>query len=106
MKIAKNPVPILLVACVIAVIGFQIDSYIPIQTNENTFVPSDMPAKVLNDKVTRMYGATSTAPIYLNGDGVSSLVTIKWIKQFQDDELNRHSRVYGCDQYCYLCPCL
>ena len=95
MKIAKNPVPILLVACVIAVIGFQMDSYIPIQTNENTFVPSDMPAKVLNDKVTRMYGATSTAPIYLNGDGVSSLSTIKWMKQFQDDELNRHSEFTG-----------
>ena len=104
MKIAKNPVPILLVACVIAVIGFQIDSYIPIQTNENTFVPSDMPAKVLNDKVTRMYGATSTVPIYLNGDGVSSLVTIKWIKQFQDDELNRHSRAYGSDQYRHVYP--
>ncbi len=95
MKIAKNPVPILLVACVIAVIGFQIDSYIPIQTNENAFVPSDMPAKVLNDKVTRMYGATSTAPIYLNGDGVSSLNTIQWMKQFQDDELNRHSEFTG-----------
>lgn len=95
MKIAKNPVPILLVACVIAVVGFQIDSYIPIQTNENTFVPSDMPAKVLNDKVTRMYGATSTAPIYLNGDGVSSLATIKWMKQFQNDELNRHSEFTG-----------
>jgi uncharacterized protein len=95
MKIAKNPVPILLVACVIAVIGFQMDSYIPIQTNENTFVPSDMPAKVLNDKVTRMYGATSTAPIYLNGDGVSSLSTIKWMKQFQEDELNRHSEFTG-----------
>jgi uncharacterized protein len=95
MKIAKNPVPILLVACVIAVIGFQMDSYIPIQTNENTFVPSDMPAKVLNDKVTRMYGATSTAPIYLNGDGVSSLSTIKWMKQFQEDELNRHSEFSG-----------
>jgi len=95
MKIAKNPVPILLIACVIAVIGFQMDSYIPIQTNENTFVPSDMPAKVLNDKVTRMFGATSTAPIYLNGDGISSLAAIKWMKQFQDDELNRHSELTG-----------
>ncbi|MEI6292512.1 MAG: hydrophobe/amphiphile efflux-3 (HAE3) family transporter [Methanomicrobiales archaeon] len=95
MKIAKNPVPVLLIACVIAVIGFQMDSYIPIQTNENTFVPSDMPAKVLNDKVTRMFGATSTAPIYLNGDGISSLATIKWMKQFQDDELNRHSELTG-----------
>ena len=95
VKIAKNPVPILLIACMAAVIGFQLDAYIPIQTNENTFVPQDMPAKVLNDKVTRMFGATSTAPIYISGDGVSSLQTIQWMKQFQDDELNRHSELTG-----------
>jgi hydrophobe/amphiphile efflux-3 (HAE3) family protein len=95
MKIAKNPVPVLLIACVIAVIGFQVDSYIPVQTNENAFVPSDMPAKVLNDKMTRMFGSTSTAPIFLNGDGVSSLSNIKWMKQFQDDELKRHSEFTG-----------
>lgn len=95
VKISKNPVPILLVAGIIAVIGFQVDGLIPIQTNENAFVPPDMPAKVLNDKVTRMYGASSTVPIYLYGDGVNSLTAIKWIKQFQDDELNRHSELTG-----------
>ena len=76
-------------------IGFQVDGLIPIQTNENAFVPPDMPAKVLNDKVTRMYGASSTVPIYLYGDGVNSLTTVKWIQQFQDDELNRHSEFTG-----------
>ncbi|HTY15063.1 MAG TPA: hydrophobe/amphiphile efflux-3 (HAE3) family transporter [Methanoregulaceae archaeon] len=95
VKISKNPVPVLLVAGIIAVIGFQVDGLIPIQTNENAFVPPDMPAKVLNDKVTRMYGASSTAPIYLYGDGVNSLSAIKWMKQFQDDELNRHSELTG-----------
>jgi hydrophobe/amphiphile efflux-3 (HAE3) family protein len=95
VKIAKNPVPVLLIAGMIAVIGFQVDVLIPIQTNENTFVPADMPAKIMNDKVTRMFGATSTAPIYLYGDGINSLDTIKWMKQFQDEELSRHGELTG-----------
>jgi uncharacterized protein len=95
VKISKNPIPILLVAGIIAVIGFQVDGLIPIQTNENAFVPPDMPAKVLNDKVTRMYGASSTVPIYLYGDGVNTLTTVQWIQQFQNDELNRHSEFTG-----------
>ena len=48
VKIAKNPVPILLVAGLIAVIGFQLDAVIPINSNENSFVPSDMPGKDLH----------------------------------------------------------
>ena len=45
VKIAKNPIPILLIAGMIALIGFQIDPQIPIETSENAFVPSDMPGK-------------------------------------------------------------
>ena len=55
VKIAKNPVPILLIAALIAVIGFQIDPLIPIEANQNNFVPSDMPAKIQMDKVTRSW---------------------------------------------------
>ena len=35
VKIAKNPIPILLIAGMIALIGFQIDPQIPIETSEN-----------------------------------------------------------------------
>ncbi len=45
VKIAKNPIPILLIAGMVALIGFQIDPQIPIETSENSFVPSDMPGK-------------------------------------------------------------
>ncbi len=93
VKIAKNPIPILLVAALIAVIGFQIDAIIPIETSEKTFVPSDMPAKIQMDKVGRVIGSTDTATISIAGQSVTDLDTIKWIKDFQDYELSRHSEL-------------
>jgi hypothetical protein len=93
VRIAKNPVPVLLVAALIAVIGFQIDPLIPIETNENTFVPTDMPAKIQMDKVTRIIGSTTTADFYIQGGRVTDLDTIQWIDKFETYELARHDEL-------------
>jgi len=93
VKIAKNPVPLLLVVGLIAVIGFQLDSIIPIDSNENSFVPSDMPAKISMDTVGRVIGSTDSATIYFEGQSVTDLDTLKWMKQFQDYELSHHSEL-------------
>ena len=93
--IAKNPVPILLVAGLIALIGFQIDATIPVNSDENAFVPSDMPAKINMDKVTRVIGATSTADLLVQGSRVTDLDTVIWIKEFQDYELAHHAEMTG-----------
>jgi len=93
VKIAKNPVPILLIAMLIAVIGFQLDPLIPIEANENNFVPSDMPAKIQIDQVTRVLGSTSTADFYIQGARVTDLDTIQWIQTFQDYELSHHPEI-------------
>jgi hydrophobe/amphiphile efflux-3 (HAE3) family protein len=93
MKIAKNPVPILLVVGLIAIIGFQLDAVIAIETNENAFVPSDMPAKIQMDKVGRVIGSTDTAAIYVEGPSVTDLDAIRWMKKFQDYELSHHAEL-------------
>jgi hydrophobe/amphiphile efflux-3 (HAE3) family protein len=90
VKIAKNPIPILLVAGLIALIGFQIDPTIPVQSDEKAFVPSDMPAKINIDKVTRIIGATSSADFLVQGSRVTDLDTVIWMKKFQDYELSHH----------------
>jgi hydrophobe/amphiphile efflux-3 (HAE3) family protein len=95
VKIAKNPIPVLLVAGLIALIGFQIDTTIPVDSNENAFVPSDMPAKINMDKVTRIIGATTTADLLVRGSRVTDLDTVKWIQQFQDYELSHHVEITG-----------
>jgi uncharacterized protein len=95
VKIARNPVPVLLVAALIAMIGFQIDPTIPVESSENAFVPSDMPAKINIDKVTRIIGATSTADLLVQGSRVTDLDTVIWIKEFQDYELSHHTEMTG-----------
>ena len=95
VRIAKNPIPVLLIAGLVALIGFQIDATIPVESNENAFVPSDMPAKINIDKVTRIIGATSTADLLVQGSRVTDLGTIQWMKEFQDYELAHHSQITG-----------
>ncbi|TAJ44126.1 efflux RND transporter permease subunit [Methanofollis fontis] len=97
VKIARNPVPILLVLALVAVVGIQMDSEVPISTDEQTFVPSDMPAVVDLKKVTRTMGSTSTLPVYVRGDDVASLDAIQWIYDFGEYEMTHNDKVTGVE---------
>ena len=76
---ANKAIIIVLFFAVFAFAGYQIDSTIPIDTDEETFVPQDMPA--LNDlkKITRTAGSTETLPIDVRGDYVYDPVTLAWM---------------------------
>jgi hydrophobe/amphiphile efflux-3 (HAE3) family protein len=93
VKIAKNPIPILLIAACIAFIGLQIDPTIPVESNENTFVPSSMLAKINLDKITRIMGSTDTADFLVQGSRVTDLDTVIWLAEFQDYELSHHAEL-------------
>jgi uncharacterized protein len=93
--IAKRPIQILLVVVIIAIIGIQLDTRIPVNTDENSFVPSDMPAKVSLDKVTRVLGSVTTIPLLVSGSDVLSLDTITWMKKFSDFEKKTESKITG-----------
>ena len=88
VKIAKNPIPILLIAVCIAFIGYQIDPAIPVQSDENAMVPTGMPAKINIDKVTRIMGSTDTADFLVQGSRITDLDTVIWMKEFQEYELS------------------
>ena len=64
-------------------------------SDENTFVPSDMPAKINMEKVTRVIGATSTADFFVQGSRVTDLDTMIWMKEFQDYEVSHHAEITG-----------
>jgi hypothetical protein len=95
VKIAKNPIPILLIAVCIAFIGFQIDPTIPVISDEKAFVPSDMPAKINIDKVNRIIGSTDTADFLVQGSRVTDLDTVIWIQEFQEYELSHNPELTG-----------
>lgn len=94
-KIAGNPVPVILLFGMIAVIGFQIDSAIPINTDEDTFVPADMPAVIDMSKITRVIGSTDTLPVFIQSDDIYHQDTLLWIKEFQEYELAENEKIIG-----------
>ncbi len=94
-KIAKNPIPIILFVFLVAAIGFQLDNMVPISADEKTFVPSEMPALVDMNKVTRAMGATSTIPIVVSGENVVNPLTLEWIQDFGQYEVTRNDKITG-----------
>ena len=91
--IAKRPISVLMIVLLVAFIGIQLDSSIPVNTDENSMVPPDMPSKTTLDKVTRTIGATSSAPIVIHGSDILSLDSIRWMKEFTDLEVKTRSKI-------------
>jgi len=94
-KVAKNPVPVLLLIGLIALVGYQLDDQIIVNTNEDTFVPKDMPAKIYLDKVSRALGSAASTPIIVRSENVLSLDTIQWMIDFQNYEETHNSKITG-----------
>jgi hydrophobe/amphiphile efflux-3 (HAE3) family protein len=93
LGMAKRAVPLLILVGLVALVGFQLDNAIPINTNEDTFVPQDMPAVMDLKKVTRVMGSTSGLTVYIRGDDVTGVDTITWMDGFQDYELGNHDEM-------------
>jgi len=92
-KIARVPIPVILVLGLVALAGVQMDTYVPISTDEHTFVPDDMPAVVDIKKVTRTMGSTLTLPIYISGDTVLSPEGIRWIDEYGEYAVAKHGEI-------------
>ena len=94
-RVAKSAVPVLILCAMVAFIGFQLDQEIIINTNEDSFVPQDMPAVIDLNKVSRTMGSTSSLPIYVRGDNVIDAQTIAWMHRFQQYEVARNDKITG-----------
>lgn len=95
VKIAKNPIPVIVVLLMLAVIGFQLDERVIIDTDEDSMVPQGMPAKVSMDKLGSVIGSTSTITTFIKADSVKDIDTIKWIDGFGDYALNKQNDLTG-----------
>jgi hypothetical protein len=94
-KVAKNPVPVLLVIGCIALVGFMLDDQIIVNTDEDTFVPKDMPAKIYLDKVSRAMGSPASTPVLIRSENVLSVTTIQWMTDFQHYEEMHNAKITG-----------
>jgi hydrophobe/amphiphile efflux-3 (HAE3) family protein len=93
--VSRNPVPVLIFCILIAFVGFQMDNEIIVNTDEKTFVPANMPAKVNLDKVKRTMGETQTTPVLVRGDDVLSPEALRWISEFSLYEETHNSKITG-----------
>jgi len=100
--IAKHAVPVLLICALIGVVGFLMDAEIAINTNEETFVPQDMPALINLKKVSRTMGSTASLPLYVRSDNVLDIGTVRWMYEFQRYEERHNSKITGSESIASL----
>ncbi len=81
-RIARAPVLVLVLVLMLAGIGMVIDDLIPIDTTEDSMVPSDMPAKVVMDKVTNLLGSQTPVELVLTGSDLTSLESLQWMDRY------------------------
>jgi len=93
LKMAKNPVIVLVILGMVAVVGIQMDGLVPISSDEETFVPPDMPAIISLHKVKSTMGSTDTLTVYVRGDGVTEPESLEWIDDFGRYEVKAHNDV-------------
>jgi len=93
--ISRFPLIILGICILLAVGGFSVDDQIIVNTDENSFVPPDMPARVQIEKVTRAMGPSSATPIFVRGDRVSALDSITWMHSFQQYQEESNELITG-----------
>lgn len=93
--VAKHAVPVLIICGLVALGGWYIDGEITVNTNEDTFVPPDMPARIDLNKVSRTMGPTSGMPVYIRGTDVLDLDTIRWMQEFGEYETTHNGKITG-----------
>jgi len=93
--VSRNAVPVLIICVLFAVIGFQLDNEIIVNTDEKTFVPADMPAKLNLDKVRRTMGETLSVPVLVQGSDLLSPDSVRWMYEFQQYEETHNSKITG-----------
>jgi hydrophobe/amphiphile efflux-3 (HAE3) family protein len=92
--IAKHPVTVILLCGLVALTGLQLDSQVPVNADEETFVPSDMPALLDMKKITRTMGSTSSIPVVVSAENILDGETLTWIHDFGEYEM-RDERITG-----------
>lgn len=95
VKIAKNPIPVILVLAMLAVIGMQLDAKVIIDTDEDSMVDQNMPALITMNKVTSVMGSTSTITTYIKADSILDYDTLKWMDDFGDYAVSKHNELTG-----------
>lgn len=86
-QITKYAIPILLILCIVGVVGLYLDEEVPVETDMESYMPSDMPAIVNLNTMSRAMGDTGGFPVYVQGASLTSPETIEWMYEWGNHEL-------------------
>jgi hydrophobe/amphiphile efflux-3 (HAE3) family protein len=94
----KHPIPILFIAGSLLIAGICADTYIPIEADTKTFVPSDMQALLeWNHMGDIMEGGTTHLDLILKVEDASDPAVIQWMENFGEHEVEHRDSVYGSE---------
>ncbi len=94
-KVTKAAFPLLVIALIIAASGMYIDPSIPIDTDVTSMAPTGLPAQTTLDKVQEACGSLTAFLLYVRGDSLRSLESVKWMDNFETHMLDIHSEFTG-----------
>ena len=95
VKIARHPAPLLIVVMMVAIVGFQLDSKVIIDTDEDMMVDQNMPALITMNKITSVMGSTNTITTYIKADSIKNYDTLKWMDEFESYAVSKHNELTG-----------
>ena len=91
--VTRFSLPVLLIAIILAGLGFYTDSKIGIETDIESFMPQDMPAltdiRIVRDNL----GSTDQVVLYMNQDNIINETTIHYIRDLTVDINNKYSDI-------------
>lgn len=82
--VGKLPVPLLLVALILSVIGFSTESSIPTETNLMKMIPQDLKALQDTNSLQDVVGSTIFITYLVEADDVTDPDTMNWTNRFGD----------------------
>ncbi|WAI01093.1 efflux RND transporter permease subunit [Methanogenium organophilum] len=94
-RIARNPVPVLVILLMVAVVGIQLDETIIIDTDEDAMVPQNMPAMISMNKLSSVIGSTNTITAFIRSDSILDPDTLRWVDDFGEYELSKQDDLTG-----------
>lgn len=100
----KRPIPILILAVVIAVGGFVLDQRIPTETEPQKFIPQN--SQILKDlnELTQLTSTSNSISFMVHADDVTSPAVLNWLASLQQQEMAHDHAVTGASSLVSVLP--
>jgi len=93
----KHPAVILVIAAVFCANGLYVDSFVPIETDTQTFVPQDMQALLDLKHLSDITGGDDQLNLIIKTGDVTDPAVLHWIDDFARHEVERRDNIYSSD---------